>query len=98
MAHTGQHHVECRHRAPAHVAQRYRQGLHAEFGPGALLAYGEVIADLLDGDPSLSVRGDTAEECWRIVDPVIAAWRRSDVPIDDYEAGSEGPASWPAIP
>ncbi|WP_460569565.1 glucose-6-phosphate dehydrogenase [Humibacter soli] len=75
-----------------------RAKLEADFGPGALLAYGEVIADLLDGDPSLSVRGDTAEECWRIVDPVIAAWRKDDVPLDDYVAGSIGPAEWPAIP
>ncbi|HWD63277.1 MAG TPA: glucose-6-phosphate dehydrogenase [Humibacter sp.] len=75
-----------------------RAKLEAEFGAGTLVAYGEVLADLLDGDPSLSVRGDTAEECWRIVDPVIAAWRKDEVPIDDYAAGSEGPENWPAIP
>jgi glucose-6-phosphate 1-dehydrogenase len=75
-----------------------RATLEAEFGPGSLLAYGEVLADLFDGDPSLSVRGDTAEECWRIVAPVLKAWADGEVPLDDYEAGSEGPADWPAIP
>ena len=75
-----------------------RSVLQADFGPGGLLAYGEVLGQLLDGDPSLSVRGDTAEECWRIVAPVLKAWRDGDVPLDDYPAGSEGPADWPAIP
>jgi glucose-6-phosphate 1-dehydrogenase len=75
-----------------------RATLEAEFGPGSLLAYGEVLADLFDGDPSLSVRGDTAEECWRIVAPVLKAWADGEVPLDDYEAGSEGPADWPVIP
>ena len=68
--------------------------LDAEFGPSELSAYGEVIAELLDGDPTLSVRGDIAEECWRIVAPVLAAWRRDAVPLDTYAAGSRGPSSW----
>lgn len=61
---------------------------------GELNAYGEVLAGLLDGDPTLSVRGDVAEECWRIIAPVIAAWKRGDVPLQGYAAGSGGPASW----
>ena len=68
--------------------------LHAEFGPSELSAYGEVLAELLEGDPTLSVRGDIAEECWRIVSPVLAAWRRDAVPLDSYRAGSRGPRSW----
>ena len=51
----------------------------------------------LDDDPSLSVRGDAAEECWRIVQPAIDAWRADDVPLDEYPAGSEGPESWPTV-
>lgn len=68
--------------------------LDAEFGPSELSAYGEVIAELLDGDPTLSVRGDIAEECWRIVAPVLAAWRSDRVPLDSYAAGTRGPRSW----
>lgn len=68
--------------------------LDAEFGPSELTAYGEVIAELLDGDPTLSVRGDIAEECWRIVGPVLAAWRADRVPLDSYAAGTRGPRSW----
>ena len=35
-----------------------------------------------------------AEECWRIVDPVLQAWREGKVPMDEYAAGSDGPANW----
>ncbi len=70
--------------------------LHAEFGPSELSAYGEVLAELLEGDPTLSVRGDIAEECWRIVAPVLAAWRSNKVQLDSYPAGTRGPNSWKA--
>ena len=68
--------------------------LDAEFGPSELSAYGEVIAELLEGDPTLSVRGDVAEECWRIIAPVVNAWRKNRVPLDSYAAGTRGPKSW----
>ncbi|MGG7466537.1 glucose-6-phosphate dehydrogenase [Plantibacter sp. YIM 135347] len=68
--------------------------MHADLQAGQLSAYGEVLASLLEGDPTLSVRGDVAEECWRIVSPVLAAWRKSLVPIDTYPAGSDGPRTW----
>jgi glucose-6-phosphate 1-dehydrogenase len=68
--------------------------LEADLGAGRLPAYGEVLAGVLDGDPLLSVRGDTAEQCWRIVDPVLRAWRNDEVPLDSYPAGSDGPAGW----
>ncbi|MFF0369865.1 glucose-6-phosphate dehydrogenase [Micromonospora sp. NPDC005087] len=66
--------------------------LVAHFGPGDLPPYGEVLRGAFDGDPTLSVRGDTAEECWRIVEPVLEAWRAGAVPLQEYPAGSRGPA------
>jgi glucose-6-phosphate 1-dehydrogenase len=71
--------------------------LQADFGPGQLLAYGEVLEGIFDGDPSLSVRGDTAEECWRIVAPILREWKADTIPLDEYRAGSTGPSSWKAI-
>jgi glucose-6-phosphate 1-dehydrogenase len=65
--------------------------LEADFGPGDLPPYGEVLRGILNDDPTLSVRGDTAQECWRIVEPVLTAWRRDDVPLLEYPAGSGGP-------
>jgi glucose-6-phosphate 1-dehydrogenase len=72
--------------------------LHAEFGPSELSAYGEVLAELCEGDPTLSVRGDIAEECWRIVSPVLSAWRRNTVRLDTYPAGTRGPKNWKGRP
>lgn len=68
--------------------------LRGELGGAHLEPYGEVLASILDGDPRLAVRGDAAEECWRIVEPVLAAWEAGDVPLDEYAAGSSGPADW----
>jgi glucose-6-phosphate 1-dehydrogenase len=62
--------------------------------PGALLPYGEVLKGILNDDPTLSIRGDVAEESWRIVEPVLAAWRDGRVPLEEYPAGSSGPAGW----
>ncbi|MFE6734839.1 glucose-6-phosphate dehydrogenase [Microbacterium sp. NPDC057650] len=71
-----------------------RDVLSTKLGKGTLLAYTEVISDILDGDVALSVRADAAEQCWRIIQPVRDAWNRGDVPIEDYPAGSTGPADW----
>jgi glucose-6-phosphate 1-dehydrogenase len=68
--------------------------LDVDLGAGRLPPYGEVLAGVLDGDPLLSVRGDTAEQCWRIVDPVLRAWRADQVPLETYPVGSDGPADW----
>lgn len=62
--------------------------------PGALLPYGEVLKGILNDDPTLSVRGDVAEEFWRIIEPVLAAWRGGRVPLEEYPAGSDGPRGW----
>jgi glucose-6-phosphate 1-dehydrogenase len=68
--------------------------LEAELGLGELPAYGEVLEGILDADPTLSVRGDTAVECWRIVEPVLRAWRDDEVALEEYPAGSGGPDQW----
>lgn len=70
--------------------------LRAEIPANGLTSYGEVLGELLEGDPTLSVRGDIAEECWRIVGPVLSAWRRGTVPLESYPAGSDGPRRWRA--
>ena len=56
-----------------------------------LPAYAHVLADLLSGGSTLSVRGDEAEEAWRVVAPVLEAWAGGGVPLDEYAAGSAGP-------
>ncbi|WP_233548749.1 glucose-6-phosphate dehydrogenase [Galactobacter valiniphilus] len=80
---------------PGNPFQLDRVALSTALSSSRVLPYGEVISSVLEGDLTLSVRGDAAEECWRIVDPVLEAWARDEVPLDEYAAGTEGPASWP---
>lgn len=66
----------------------------AALGDSPIRPYGEILAGILDGNPLLSVRGDIAEECWEIVTPIFDMWRAGEIPMDEYPAGSAGPASW----
>lgn len=68
--------------------------LSAELSESPIRPYGEILDGILSGDPLLSVRGDVAEECWRILTPVFEAWSSGEVPLDEYTAGSYGPTSW----
>ena len=74
-----------------------RAGMGVNLEPGDLPAYGQVLAGVLAGDPTLSVRGDQAVETRRIVEPVLRAWRDDAVPLEEYEAGSDGPTTLPRI-
>lgn len=66
-----------------------RTHLGAELGESVLRPYGEILGRIFDGDHLLSVRGDVVEECWRILAPVIEAWRADRVPLEEYAAGSD---------
>ena len=68
--------------------------LRTAFAPGELPPYGEVLSGLLSDDPTLSVRADEVEECWRIVAPVRAAWAADTVALESYPAGTHGPSNW----
>lgn len=43
--------------------------LDTELAPQDLPAYARLLLDVLEGDATLSIRGDEAEECWQIVEP-----------------------------
>ncbi|WP_423181651.1 glucose-6-phosphate dehydrogenase [Arthrobacter sp. NyZ413] len=80
---------------PGDIFTLDRVTLDAELSASDLLPYGEVLEGIIKGDPLLSVRGDTAVECWRIVEPVLKAWAEDSVPLEEYDAGGAGPADWP---
>ncbi|WP_262364305.1 glucose-6-phosphate dehydrogenase [Arthrobacter echini] len=81
---------------PGDIFSLDRTTLSTDLNDTDLLPYGEVLEGVLAGDPTLSVRGDTAEDCWRIVEPVLKAWEEGRVPLEEYTAGSAGPDSWPS--
>jgi glucose-6-phosphate 1-dehydrogenase len=62
--------------------------LEARSTPPRFTAYAHLILEMLQGDPMLFIRGDEAEESWRIIDPVMQAWSAGHVPMQDYPAGT----------
>ena len=54
-------------------------------------AYERLLLDALIGDTTLFIRSDEVEQCWRIIDPIIAHWESSPGRIPFYEAASWGP-------
>lgn len=64
---------------------------YARSGEVAFSAYEQLLMDALAGDRSHFLRFDEVEWAWRVLEPVLKAWR-TGVP-DFYAAGSEGPAA-----
>ncbi|MGH8280261.1 MAG: glucose-6-phosphate dehydrogenase [Gammaproteobacteria bacterium] len=54
-------------------------------------AYEQLLLDALSGDRSHFLRFDEVEWAWRLLDPVLKAWRHGQP--DPYASGSEGPQS-----
>ena len=69
--------------------------LETQSTPPQFSAYANLILEMLQRDPMLFIRGDEAEESWRIIDPVMQAWAADQVPLQEYSAGHlpPGPAS-----
>jgi glucose-6-phosphate 1-dehydrogenase len=65
--------------------------LEARSSEPRFTAYANLILETLKSDPMLFIRGDEAEESWRIIDPVVKAWAAGDVPIQEYAAGGTPP-------
>jgi glucose-6-phosphate 1-dehydrogenase len=56
-------------------------------------AYQRLLLDVMLGDPGLFARSDEVEQAWRIMDPIIAAWRSPAAPqLFTYETGMWGPS------
>ena len=66
--------------------------LSAELQPGDLPAYGGLLQAVISGNTALAIRADEAEESWRVVAPILDAWSKDLVPLEEYPAGSAGPA------
>jgi glucose-6-phosphate 1-dehydrogenase len=69
--------------------------LGVDFISQGLPAYGRLLLQVLEGDCTLSIRDDEAEESWRVITPILEAWARGRVPLLEYPAGSDGPTATP---
>ncbi len=56
-------------------------------------AYGHLLLEALEGEPTLFIRDDEVEEMWRIMDPIAMAWKKGRVKLKTYPAGSSGPST-----
>ena len=65
--------------------------LEARSAPPRFTAYAHLIQQMLHNDPMLFIRGDEAEEAWRVIDPVMTAWSAGAVPMQEYVAGQAPP-------
>jgi len=77
--------------APGPPAVLTPLALTAQLPAAELRGYSQVLLNVLTGDCTLSIRGDEAEEGWRIMSPVLNAWAENRVPLEEYPAGSSGP-------
>lgn len=66
-------------------------GLETELAKPDLPAYGRLLLDVIHGRTAFTIRGDEAEESWRIVEPILKVWKEGRPPLLEYPAGSNGP-------
>lgn len=67
--------------------------MKAEFAPQDIPPYGQLFLEVVNGDPTFFIKGDEAEELWKIVEPILETWGTRKVPLLSYLAGSPGPMS-----
>jgi glucose-6-phosphate 1-dehydrogenase len=65
------------------------------FPPEPNVGYETLIYDCMSGDQTLFNRADMVEETWRVVQPVLDAWKTGEP--DLYQSGSDGPTSSDAL-
>ncbi len=62
------------------------------FHSAPAVGYETLLLDCMLGDPALFQRADTVDAGWRVVDPVLEAWKQTPTyDFPDYAAGSWGP-------
>jgi glucose-6-phosphate 1-dehydrogenase len=70
---------------------------HTSFGTVSRNAYATLINDCLRGEATLFDRGDSVEEAWSLMEPILQAWQAPPVNFPNYAAGSWGPAEADAL-
>jgi glucose-6-phosphate 1-dehydrogenase len=55
-------------------------------------AYEALLLDVMEGDPTLFMRADQVEAAWKLVMPILNAWKKSpQKQLHFYQAGTWGP-------
>jgi glucose-6-phosphate 1-dehydrogenase len=77
---------------PIRMSLSWGQGDQQARPPRRRIAYERLLLDALNGDSTLFVRRDEAEQAWKWVDEVSAAWAGARLKPRAYIAGSWGPS------
>ncbi|HVE65747.1 MAG TPA: glucose-6-phosphate dehydrogenase, partial [Thermoanaerobaculia bacterium] len=76
----------------ADVESVYMDFPYSNLGAASRGGYERLIVDVTHGDQTLFIRGDEAEEAWRVLQPLLRAWEREPPPeLAGYAAGTMGP-------
>ncbi|NLE56643.1 MAG: glucose-6-phosphate dehydrogenase, partial [Lentisphaerae bacterium] len=71
-----------------------RVTLHSDLVPSRLSPYGRVVRALIDDDHRVEVPVGAPQRSWEILQPVLDAFTAGEIPMEEYPAGSCGPAAW----
>jgi glucose-6-phosphate 1-dehydrogenase len=64
------------------------------FGVQSPTAYETLLLDAMVGDATLFTRRDEVDNEWRLITPILEAWRQPSAPsVETYAAGSAGPVA-----
>lgn len=76
---------------PIDLDYRSTHDLRAAESPSA---YEHLLLDALSSDPTFFARADEVQAAWAAVEPVLTGWAaEGSRDLQDYEAGSPGPAA-----
>jgi glucose-6-phosphate 1-dehydrogenase len=76
----------------AEVESVYMDFPYSNLGASQHGGYERLLVDVTHGDQTLFIRGDEAEEAWRVLDPLLKAWEKLPPPeFPNYAAGTMGP-------
>jgi glucose-6-phosphate 1-dehydrogenase len=74
------------------VESVYMDFPYSNLGAASRGGYERLLVDVTHGDQTLFIRGDEAEEAWRVLDPLLKAWETQPPPeLPNYAAGTMGP-------
>ena len=78
----------------ADVESVYMDFPYSDLGAASRGGYERLLVDVTHGDQTLFIRGDEAEEAWRVLEPLLRAWEKEPPPeLANYAAGTMGPES-----
>ena len=63
-----------------------------------MIAYERLLLDMIRGNQTLFMRRDEVAAAWAWIDPIRAAWDRSQTPPRQYTAGTWGPSDSTVLP